>query len=101
MTFKKFANLPIPSNFSTFLIAEIGLNHNGNLDLCLDMVREAAKAGASLIKLQKRDIFQLMTKDQLNQEFIKVPTFGCNQREVRLKNELNLDEYKEIFLLCK
>tara|TARA_B100000965_G_scaffold405607_1_gene440346 strand:+ start:2215 stop:3267 length:1053 start_codon:yes stop_codon:yes gene_type:complete len=97
LTFKKFSNLPIPSENTTFLIAEIGLNHNGNLNLCLEMVKEAAKSGASLIKLQKRDIFHLMTKDQLDKEFIKVPTFGTNQREVRLKNEFNFDEYKEIF----
>ncbi len=97
MTFKKFSNLPIPSENTTFLIAEIGLNHNGNLNLCLEMVKEAAKSGAALIKLQKRDIYQLMTKDQLDKDFIKVPTFGMTQREVRLKNEFNFDEYKEIF----
>ena len=97
MTSKKFANLPIPSENTTFLIAEIGLNHNGNLNLCLEMVKEAALSGASLIKLQKRDIFHLMTKDQLDQDFFKVPTFGINQREVRLKNELNFEEYKKIF----
>ncbi len=97
MNYKKFANLPIPSNTSTFLIAEIGLNHNGNLDLCLEMVKEASKSGASFIKLQKRDIYELMTKEQLDQDFIKVPTFGTTQREVRLKNEFGLDEYIEIF----
>ena len=97
MTSKKFSNLPIPSENETFLIAEIGLNHNGNLNLCLEMVKEAALSGASLIKLQKRDIYQLMKKDQLDQDFFKVPTFGANQREVRLKNELNFEEYKKIF----
>ncbi len=96
MTYKKFSKLPILSN-STFLIAEIGLNHNGNLDLCLEMVKEAAKAGASLIKLQKRDINSLMTDDQLDRDFFKVPTFGSTQREVRLKNELNLEEYRQIY----
>ena len=63
----------------------------------MEMVKEAAKAGASLVKLQKRDIFQLMTNEQLDQYFIKVPTFGSTQREVRLKNELNLEQYKDIF----
>jgi len=101
LTFKKFANLPIPSNNSTFLIAEIGLNHNGNLGLCLEMVKEAAKSGASFIKLQKRDIYELMTKEQLDQDFIKVPTFGTTQREVRLKNEFGLEEYKQIFNYAK
>jgi len=96
LTSKKFSNLPILSN-STFLIAEIGLNHNGNLDLCLEMIKEASRAGASLIKLQKRDIYSLMTEEQLDQDFFKVPTFGSSQREVRLKNELNLDQYKEIY----
>ena len=72
MTSKKFANLPIPSENTTFLIAEIGLNHNGNLNLCLEMVKEAALSGA-LIKLQKRDVFHLMTKDQLDQDFLRYP----------------------------
>ena len=97
MTYKKFANLPFSSEFSTFLIAEIGLNHNGNLDLCLEMVKEAAKSGASLIKLQKRDINSLMTVEQMEQDFIKVPTFGLNQKEVRAKNEFSIEEYKIIY----
>lgn len=97
MTYKKFSNLPFPSVSSTFLIAEIGLNHNGNLDLCLEMVKEAAMSGASLVKLQKRDLESLMTEEQMDQEFIKVPTFGLNQKEVRSKNEFSIKEYEIIF----
>lgn len=39
-----------------FVIAEIGINHNGSIKLALDLIREAAAAGANAVKFQKRDV---------------------------------------------
>ena len=37
------------------VIAEIGINHNGDLDLCKNMILAAKEAGATSVKFQKRD----------------------------------------------
>ena len=37
-----------------FIIAEIGINHNGDLNICRDLIKVAADSGCDAIKLQKR-----------------------------------------------
>lgn len=39
-----------------FVIAEIGINHNGSIEMACDLIRAAAKAGANAVKFQKRDV---------------------------------------------
>ncbi len=51
-----------------FVIAEIGHNHQGNLKLCKQMFDETKKAGASAVKLQKRDNKRLFTKKFYNEK---------------------------------
>lgn len=51
----KVKNKRIGDGAPVFIIAEIGTNHNGRLDLALRMVREAAKAGVDAVKLQVVD----------------------------------------------
>ena len=49
----------------TFIIAEIGVNHNGILDLALELIEAAADAGADAVKFQKRDLSKLYPKKYL------------------------------------
>lgn len=74
----KLRKLKISHDQSVFIIAEAGINHNGDLGLALKMVKEAKKAGASAIKFQtfiteKRvpknsPIFEILKKCELSQE---------------------------------
>lgn len=48
------------------IIAEIGINHNGDLNLLMDMTREAISCGANSVKIQIRDIDRCYTKDELS-----------------------------------
>jgi len=41
-----------------FIIAEIGINHNGEMSICKELIDVAVSAGCDAIKLQKRDIDQ-------------------------------------------
>lgn len=89
-------NIVIGDGLQTHFIAEIGLNHNGSMDLAKGLVFEAAKSGATIVKFQKRFPESLATKEFLDAPFLKCPLFGETQREVREKLELTLDEYKEL-----
>ena len=51
----KFLDKYIGENQKTFIIAEIGLNHNGKLSTCKKMIKSAKKAGADAVKLQISD----------------------------------------------
>ena len=48
----KISNLNLSKKSKTIIIAEIGINHEGNYEKCIKMINEANKAGANLIKLQ-------------------------------------------------
>ena len=50
---------------NTFIIGEIGINHNGDLE-AKKMIDISAKAGASAVKFQKRDIETVYTKAELD-----------------------------------
>ena len=80
-----------------FVIGEIGLNHNGSVELAEKMVYESLIAGATLVKFQKRTPSVLARADYLDQPFIKAPSMGKTQREVRERHELSRDEYRHIF----
>ena len=45
---------PVGTGHPTFIIAEIGINHNGDLELCKKLIDVAHQAGADAVKFQKR-----------------------------------------------
>src|SRR4030067_2917508 len=50
----------------TYIIAEIGVNHNGFLDLALKLIDVAVEAGADAVKFQKRNLEKLYAKKYLD-----------------------------------
>lgn len=89
-------SIEVGDGLPTALIAEIGLNHNGSEELARDMVREAALAGASFVKFQKRCPDDLATAAFLDAPFEKCPMLGRTQREVRERLELPLEAYRRL-----
>jgi N-acetylneuraminate synthase len=84
---------------SIFIIAEIGINHNGSMSICKELIDVAAESGCNAVKFQKRDIDQVYT-----QKFLDSPResqWGTTQREQKLGLEFNADEYQEIENYCK
>ena len=57
---------------STFIIAEIGINHNGDMKLVRKLIEESHKAGADAVKFQKRDISLVYSKEELAKYYTKV-----------------------------
>ena len=91
-----FGKIKIGENLPIHLIAEIGLNHNGSVQIAKDMIYSAVMSGASFVKFQKRYPSSLATKEFLDAPFLKCPTLGSTQREVRERLELSYDDYKEL-----
>jgi len=84
---------------SIFIVAEIGINHNGDMSICKELIDVAAESGCDAVKFQKRDINQVYT-----QEFLDSPResqWGTTQREQKLGLEFSADEYQEIENYCK
>jgi len=64
-----------------FVVAEIGCNHNGNVELAKKMIEEAAKAGADAVKFQKRDVDETFIKEMRDQKQTKPLVFGKNKNK--------------------
>ena len=84
---------------SIFIIAEIGINHNGDINICKELIDAAKSAKCDAIKLQKRDINTVYTKEFLDQK--RESPWGETQRDQKNGLEFNLDEYEIINNYCK
>ena len=82
-----------------FLIAEIGINHNGSLDIAKMLIDEAKIAGFDAVKFQKRDINIVYSQDFL--ESPRKSPFGETQRAQKEALEFDLSDYWEIDKYCK
>ncbi len=83
---------------SLFLIAEVGINHNGDLSIAKQLIDSAADAGFDAVKFQKRTIDDVYT-----QEFLDSPRespWGTTQRAQKEGLEFTKDQYKEISDYC-
>lgn len=79
---------------SLFVIAEIGINHNGDLDIAKQLIDVAAGAGADAVKFQKRDIDLVYTKEFLDS--IRESPWGKTQRDQKRGLEFTAEQYREI-----
>lgn len=84
---------------SIFISAEIGINHNGSIDICKQLIDVAKNSGCDAVKFQKRDIDKVYTKDFLDSH--RDSPWGTTQRDQKLALEFNNEQYKEIDNYCK
>jgi sialic acid synthase len=92
----------IDSNKNNFyLIAEIGHNHMGDLNLAMKMFREAKNAGASAVKLQKRDNKSLYIKSFYNEPYNHKNSYGKTYGMHREALEFNYKQYRTLFDFAK
>ena len=82
-----------------FFIAEIGINHNGDLDICKELIDVAKDTGFDAVKFQKRDINLVYTNEFLN-SYRKSP-WGNTQRDQKAALEFGFEQYSEIDSYCK
>ena len=90
----RLKNIQVGDGHPCSLVAEIGLNHNGEVATAHELIEAAAKSGGNLVKFQKRSPADLATEAFLDAPFAKCPQLGQTQREVRTRLELSLGEYE-------
>jgi len=84
---------------SIFIIAEIGINHNGDIKICKELIDIAKEAGCDAVKFQKRDIDIVYTKEFLNSP--RDSLWGTTQRDQKLGLEFSENDYDEIDAYCR
>jgi len=91
----------IADDTDCYVIAEIGHNHQGDIDKCKALFRAAKEAGASAVKLQKRDNRSLYTRDAFDRPYDNENSFGATYGEHREALEFGFDEYRELQQFAK
>ena len=92
-------NKIVGDDYPCFIIAEIGINHNGSVDLAKKMIDEAVEAGCDAVKFQKRTVTKVYTPEEL--DVYRPNYYGSTNRDLKLGLELGYDEYCEIDRYCK
>ena len=82
-----------------FFIAEIGINHNGDMKLTKELIDLAHDAGCQAVKFQKRDIDVVYTQEYLASA--RQSPWGTTQRHQKQGLEFDKKEYDEIDKYCK
>ena len=80
-------------------IAEIGINHNGDMKICKKLIDLAVLTGCDAVKFQKREIEEVYSKEYLD-GFRESP-WGKSQRDQKKGLEFNKKDYLEIDSYCK
>jgi len=82
-----------------FITAEIGINHNGSLDLAQKLIDIAAEAGCDAVKFQKRTVDKVYSEEVLNSP--RDSPWGTTTREQKLGLEFTLKDFQIIDKYCK
>ena len=78
------------------VIAELGINHQGNLELMKDLMLAAKKCGANYLKSQKREPKECLTEEQYNRQYDSVHGFGKTYGEHKENLEFSVSQWKEL-----
>jgi len=84
---------------SIFIIAEVGINHNGDVEIAKQLIDVAKDSGVDAVKFQKRTVDLVYTKELLDSP--RQSPWGDTQRAQKEGLEFGLKEYKQIDAYCK
>lgn len=82
-----------------FIIAEIGINHNGSLEIAKKLIDMAKRSGCDAVKFQKRTIDKVYSKDELDK--LRESPWGTTNREQKQGLEFDKKKYDIINEYCK
>ena len=90
----------VGDGYPAYVIAEIGINHNGDLDIAKQMIDAAVHAGAEAVKFQKRTP-EISTPAEQQNQMRETPWGYITYLDYRHKVEFNYEQYCEIDRYCK
>lgn len=96
----KIGNKMVGDGHPVYVIAEIGINHNGDVELAKKMIDAAALAGVDAVKFQKRTP-EVCTPPEQQKKMRQTPWGYITYLDYRYKVEFGKDEYIEIDRHCK
>jgi N-acetylneuraminate synthase len=95
----KIGNRLVGPGQPCFIVAEIGINHNGDVDLAKRLISVAVAAGCDAVKFQKRTVDVVYTAKEL--AALRETPFGTTNGDLKYGLELEAEEYAEIADFCK
>ena len=101
MTELQLGNKNVGDGHPAFIIAEIGINHQGDVSIAKNLFQKAKECGADAVKLQKRSISRILTKSGLEMAYDNRNSFGKTYGEHKIALELSEADYHELNTYCK
>ena len=89
----------VGDGYPCFIVAEIGINHNGDMETAKKLIDSAVLAGCNAVKFQKRTIETVYSEEELNRP--RESVFGKTNRDLKQGLEFSRSEYEQIDRHCK
>ena len=89
----------IGNDHPCFVIAEIGINHNGSLEIAEELIKTAKACGADAVKFQKRTVNVVYSEEELTTP--RESPFGATNGDLKRGLEFGFSEYSEIDKICR
>jgi N-acetylneuraminate synthase len=96
----EIGNSTVGEGHPTYIVAEIGINHNGSIDIAKDLIRAAVHAGVNAVKFQKRTPALCVPTEQQN-VMRETPWGYISYMDYRGRVEFGEPEYREIDRFCR
>tara|TARA_B100001094_G_C18093521_1_gene751732 strand:+ start:121 stop:996 length:876 start_codon:yes stop_codon:yes gene_type:complete len=96
----KITNNKINNSENVYFIGEVGINHNGDIDLAKKIILEAKKAGFSAVKFQKRNP-EVSTPDDMKSRLRETPWGEMTYLDYKFRIEFEKKDYDEIHNYCR
>jgi N-acetylneuraminate synthase len=96
----KFGNRKLGDGHPAYIIAEVGINHNGDMDIARKIIDAAVHAGADAVKFQKRTP-EVATPPDQQKQMRETPWGYITYLDYRYKVEFNEEQYREIDRYCR
>lgn len=99
MSIVNIRNRAVGDDNPCYIVAEIGINHNGDIDLAKKLISVAVAAGCDAVKFQKRTVDVVYTPEELAKP--RENPFGPTNGDLKYGLEFDQEEYEEINAFCK
>ena len=86
---------------NVYIIAEVGPNHNGDVNIALQMVEQIAKTGVDAIKFQFSNPYELYSEDSFKATYQKQNDAAPSAREMSLRFQLKQEDHILVYNKCK